>query len=77
MGTPARFETRWRLVIQHPEATSLAEALEPETGDYAELRVEASDRLIVQGHGDPGEALHTLDDLLACLTAADQALEVD
>ncbi len=77
MDTPTRFTTEWRLVIQHPEATSLADALEPETGDYAELSVEASDRLVMQGQGDPGQALHTLDDLLACVTAASQAVEID
>lgn len=69
-----RFELAWELQLDHEEAEALAEALAPETDDHARLRTEG-DRLVVEGEGTSGESLHTLDDVLACLTGAVDALD--
>lgn len=69
-----RFELAWELRLDHGDAEALAEALAPETDDHARLRTEG-DRLVVEGEGASGESLHTLDDVLACLTGAVDALD--
>ena len=69
-----RFEVAWRLVVDHGDADDLAAALAPETDDHARLSAE-DDELLVAGEGSTGESLHTLDDVLACLTAAVGAME--
>lgn len=72
-----RFELTWTLTVEDDEADVLAQALEPETpAEHAELTVEP-DRLTATGQGSAGTCLHTLDDLLACLTGAVEALDVD
>lgn len=69
-----RFALTWRLEVDHDRAEALAEALAPDTDEHARLDAD-SDRLTVEGEGSSGESLHTLDDVLACLTGAVEALE--
>lgn len=69
-----RFDLTWRLEVDHEQAEALAEALAPETGEHAKLGLEA-DRLAIEGEGTSGESLHALDDVLACLTGAVEALD--
>lgn len=69
-----RFDLAWQLAVDHDQADALAEALAPETDQHAHIETEA-DRLLVEGEGTSGESLHTLDDVLACLTGAVEALE--
>lgn len=69
-----RFALAWQLAIEHEQAQRLAEALAPETGEHATLRAEG-DTLILEGEGSTGVSLHTLDDLLACLTGAVDVLD--
>lgn len=68
-----RFELSWRLEVTGEDGDRLAAALEPETDDHADL-ISSEEALLATGEGSAGESLHTLDDLLACLTAA---LETD
>lgn len=72
---PARFEVAWRLEVQHPEPATLAAALAPESEGHHDLVAE-EDQLVAKGQGRVGQSLHTLDDLLACLTAAVDTLEI-
>lgn len=73
----SRFELSWRLTVTSDQAQTLSEALAPETeGTYAELTLDP-ETLTATGSGDAGRCLHTLDDLLACLTGAVEALEAD
>ncbi len=77
MAPERGFDLAWRLTVEAPHADTLAEALAPETEDeHAHLET-TGDRLVVTGEGDAGACLHTLDDVLACLTAAVDALEID
>lgn len=74
---PPELAIRWRLTIDSPRAEVLAEALAPETDpEHAQLDVQDG-RLVATGAGDVGAALHALDDVLACLTGAVEALEAD
>lgn len=69
-------ELSWELTVdvEPGQAETLARSLRPETDDHATLEVEDG-RLRASGAGDPGTCLHTLDDILACLTGALDALE--
>lgn len=69
-----RFELAWRLELEHAEAEQLGRALAPETDEHASLDVQP-ERLAVDGEGSAGESLHTLDDVLSCLTGALDVLE--
>lgn len=74
---PPSFQLDWRLTVEDARADTLAEAVAPETDpEHATLTVEAG-TLEATGHGPAGACLHTLDDLLACLTGAVEALDVD
>ncbi len=69
-----RFKVDWQLTLQTPHADTLASALQPETtGEHATLSLDEA-RLTVQGSGDPGACQHAMDDVLACLTGAIEAL---
>lgn len=73
-GGAARFELDWHLEVDHEAAGTLAEALAPETGEFATMQ--ASERALeLEGSGSAGQSLHTLDDILACLTGAIDAWE--
>lgn len=64
------YDVAWTLTVQTPHAATLQQALAPETDtEHATLTLD-EDRLIVEGHGDPGACQHALDDILACLTGA-------
>jgi Iap family predicted aminopeptidase len=55
------------------EAKRMMAALAPENGRYLSARVEAN-VLVLEGDADGALALlHTLDDALACLSAAEKA----
>lgn len=70
-----RFEVAWRLEVDHDAPATLEAALAPESEGHHELAVE-EDRLVATGQGGTGDSLHTLDDLLACLTAGLESLAV-
>lgn len=72
---PRRFEVSWRLEVDHDDPATLEAALAPEAEGHHDLAVE-EERLIATGQGGTGESLHTLDDLLACLTAGLESLAV-
>lgn len=73
-GDSTHFELDWHLTVDHEAAQMLAEALAPETGEFATMQ--ASERALeLQGSGSAGQSLHTLDDILACLTGAIDAWE--
>lgn len=77
MSEDHRFRVRWRLAIETDQARTLTEALAPET-DAEHARLEPGEgELVLEGEGDAGSCLHVLDDVLACLTAATDALEAD
>lgn len=58
------------------EARRMAAALAPENGAYLAVRVEGS-TLVAEAEADaPLKLLHTLDDALACLAAAEKAARV-
>lgn len=63
------FDLRWRLVVDHEAPERLEQALGPETDEHAVLSTE-EESLTVEGEGTAGQSLHTLDDVLACLTGA-------
>lgn len=70
------FEVEWRLAVED-DAGTLEAALAPETtGEHARLSTE-DETLVVEGQGDPGACLHAMDDVLACLTGALEALDAD
>jgi hypothetical protein len=69
-----RFELSWRIEVDGDDAEDLAEALAPETGEHCELASQPG-HLAVDGEGSAGESLHAIDDVLACLTGAIEALE--
>lgn len=70
------FHVTWQLTLDHEHADTLKHALEPETDpEHAQLATD-NDRLIAEGDGTVGTCLHTLDDVLACLTGAVNALDV-
>lgn len=69
MAERPRFHVRWTLRVDTDEPAVLRDAVAPEADGYHTLDVD-EERLVATGAGGPGEALHTLDDLLACLTAA-------
>lgn len=73
-GSGARFRWTWELAVEHEDAAALAAALTPESEEHHELTVEKG-RFVARGRGSTGESLHTVDDLLACLTAAVESLE--
>lgn len=55
------------------EAQRMADALAPENGSYLTTRVEGR-TLVLEADADaPLSLLHTLDDALACLSAAEKA----
>ena len=66
-----------RLQFASPEeAQRMADALAPENGAYLSVRVEGS-ALVAEAAADaPLKLLHTLDDALACLAAAEKAARV-
>lgn len=64
-----RFSVAWTLRVEDTDGGVLAQALEPEMGGHATLETEEG-ALVVRGKGSAGESLHTLDDVLACLTGA-------
>lgn len=66
-----------RLEFDTPEeAARLAASLAPENEGYLTTRVEGN-VLVAEAEGDaPLSLLHTLDDALACLTAAEKAARV-
>ena len=66
-----------RLRFDTPEeAARLAASLAPENDGYIRTRVEG-DVLVAEAEADaPLSLLHTLDDALACLTAAERAARV-
>lgn len=58
------------------DARRLMDALAPENGAYLHCRIEG-DTLVAEAEADsPLALLHTLDDALACLTAAEKAARV-
>lgn len=58
------------------EAQRMADALAPENGLHLRTRIEGS-VLVAEAEADaPLSLLHTLDDALACLTAAEKAARV-
>ena len=58
------------------DASHLAAALAPENGEWLRTRVEGSD-LVCEAEADaPLGLLHTLDDALACLGAAQRAAKL-
>jgi hypothetical protein len=73
--------TRSRAVVRlelddEASARRLEAALAPENGRYLATRVEAN-VLVLEGEADgPLPLLHTLDDALACLAAAERAERV-
>lgn len=69
-----RFALDWTLEVEHAQARALSQALAPETDEHARLE-SGEDALSVEGEGSAGESLHTLDDVLACLTGAVEALD--
>jgi hypothetical protein len=68
------FDVDWRLAVDDERADELAKALTPDTDEHADIQTDGQ-RLTVEGQGPAGESLHTLDDVLACLSAAEQARE--
>jgi len=58
------------------EARRMADALAPENGRHLRVRVEGN-VLVAEADADaPLSLLHTLDDALACLSAAEKAARV-
>lgn len=55
------------------EAQRLRAALEPENGQYLRTRVEGNVLIAEAEAASPLALLHTLDDALACLSAAQKA----
>jgi len=73
----ARFDVEWTLTVEGSRAGTLAGALAPDTkGEHARLARDG-DRLVVRGEGEPGACLHALDDVLASLTGALEALDAE
>lgn len=72
---PGRFEVTWRLEVDRDDPATLVAALAPESQGHHDLSAE-QERLVATGASEVGQSLHTLDDLLACLTAGLESLEV-
>ncbi len=70
-----RFQVTWQLTVEHEDPATLVAALAPESQGHHDLDVDDG-RLLAEGRGRVGESLHSLDDLLACLTAALDSLEI-
>lgn len=63
-----------RLAFASPEeAQRMAASIAPENGAFLRVRVEGSELVAEAGSGTPLGLLHTLDDALACLGAAQRA----
>lgn len=54
-------------------ADAVHRALAPDNAEYVTARVEGSVLVAGAAADSPGGLLHTLDDLLACVTAAEKA----
>ncbi|MDX1611733.1 MAG: hypothetical protein R3185_05140 [Candidatus Thermoplasmatota archaeon] len=74
MAKGERLRITWRLEVETDHIEALERALAPEAHGHHTLAREDG-RLLAEGEGGVGESLHTLDDLLACLTAGVEGLE--